>query len=276
MKLPRPPDWLVYLGVVAALAWAAVAAQDREDAPPAPPPMPALAGPPLGPASPFDPSVVVKAPAPPGPGTGTAFSVAAGGVWLTARHVVQGCARTAIVVAPGSAVAAAVRADPLGDMAVLFTKGGAPPLPVAPPTPLRQGAVAFHPGFPGGRAGEAASRLVGRERMVTRGRGGHAQAVLAWAQLGKTAGLPASLAGLSGAPALDSAGRVLGVTIAQAPRRGLIYTTTPASLRAALVAAGAPPPLGGRGEAMTPADYGRVADDLRRTLRVVPVVCLGS
>lgn len=233
MKFPRPPDWLIYVTVVAALAWAAIAARERDDAPPAPPPMPALAGAPLAPPSPFDPAAVVRAPATPGPGTGTAFSAGPSGVWLTARHVIEGCARIALVVAPGSAVAAAARADSGGDTAVLFTKGGAPALPLAPPSPLRQGALVFHPGFPGGRAGEAVSRLVGRERMVTRGRGGRAQTVLAWALVGRTAGLPASLAGLSGAPALDGAGRVIGVTIAEAPRRGLIYTTTPASLRAA-------------------------------------------
>jgi serine protease Do len=274
MRLPRPPDWLIYLGVVAALTWAAIALQERADPPPAPPPMPRLAGAPLGPASPFDPSVVVKAPTAPGPGAGTAFSVAASGVWLTARHVVQGCAMTAIVVAPGSALKAAVRIDPRGDTAVLFTKGGAPPIPLAPLTPLRQGSAAFHPGFPLGSAGEAASRLIGRQRLVTRGRGGLAQQVLAWAEIGRTADLPPDLAGLSGAPALDSQGRVIGVTIAQSPRRGLIYTTTPRSVRAALVAGGAGLPAAGEDEPITTSSYGRVADDLRRNLRVVPVVCL--
>ena len=62
---------------------------------------------------------------------------------------------------------------------------------------------------------------------MVRGRGAGAEPVLAWAEIGRTAGLAPSLAGLSGAPALDAAGRVIGVTIAQAPRRGRIYTTTP-------------------------------------------------
>lgn len=275
MRLPRPSDWLVYAALVGALTWAAIAAQHRVGAPPAPPHPPAPAGAPLGPASPFDPSAVVKTPTAPGPGTGTAFSVAADGVWLTARHVVEGCARTAIVVAPGSAALAVARFDPRGDTAVLFTKGGAPPIPLAPRAALRIGAAAFHPGFPLGRPGEAASRLIGRERLTTGGRGGRAQPVLAWAEIGRTAGLPANLAGLSGAPALDGAGRAVGVTIAQAPRRGLIYTTTPRSLRAALAAAGVKAPVG-VGEAITTGNYGRVAGDLRRDLRVAPVVCLGS
>ena len=109
---------------------------------------------------------------------------------------------------------------------------------------------------------------------MTRGRSGQAQPVLAWAEVGRTADLPANLAGLSGAPALDGQGRVIGVTIAQAPRRGLIYTTTPRSLRAAFIASGAPLPTAAAGEPITTTTYGRVADDLRRDLRVVPVVCL--
>ncbi|MBA3812365.1 MAG: serine protease, partial [Caulobacteraceae bacterium] len=72
------------------------------------------------------------------------------------------------------------------------------------------------------------------------------------------------------------AGRVIGVTIAQAPRRGRLYTTTPEALRAALAAAGVKAPAAAVGEPITVENYGRVADDLRRDLRVAPVVCLGS
>ena len=59
---------------------------------------------PLGPASPFDPAVVVEVPGETKPGSGTAFSVADNGVWLTARHVVEGCGQTALVVAEGRGV----------------------------------------------------------------------------------------------------------------------------------------------------------------------------
>ncbi|MDQ2861257.1 MAG: serine protease, partial [Pseudomonadota bacterium] len=99
------------------------------------------------------------------------------------------------------------------------------------------------------------------------------QSVLAWAEVGRTEGLADNMAGLSGAPALDSAGRAVGVTIAQAARRGLIYTTTRRSLRGVLTFAGVSP-VAASGEPMTTGNYGRVADDLRRNLRVVPVVCL--
>jgi serine protease Do len=60
--------------------------------------------------------------------------------------------------------------------------------------------------------------------------------VLVWAEVGRTDTLRGTLAGLSGAPALDSAGRVIGVTVAEAPRRGRIYTTAPETLKTVLAA----------------------------------------
>jgi serine protease Do len=65
------------------------------------------------------------------------------------------------------------------------------------------------------------------------------------------------------------------VTVAEAPRRRRLYTTTPSSLRATLAQAGVKP-LDGPGEAMTAASYGAVADDLRGRLSVAEVECLGS
>ncbi|HEX5263241.1 MAG TPA: serine protease, partial [Phenylobacterium sp.] len=100
MHFPRLPDWLIYAAVVVALLIAAVGRQERADAPPPPPPAPAAEGAALGPASPFDPSVVVEVSDKTQPGAGTAFSVSASGVWVTARHVVEGCSQAAIVVSP--------------------------------------------------------------------------------------------------------------------------------------------------------------------------------
>jgi serine protease Do len=273
MRAPRFPDWLIYLAVMLALIVAAIVIRRPSDAPPAPPPMPVGAA--LPAPSPFDPAVVVKAPSKPGQGAGTAFSVGESGVWLTARHVVEGCRSLAIVIAPGSGVAATARIDPRGETAVLITRGGAPALPLAPQGPLRRGLLAFHPGFPQGQPGEAASRLVGRERLYPRGRDGGAESVLTWAEIGRTQGLSPNLQGLSGAPALDGAGAVVGVTIAQAPRRDRIYTTTPSAIRAALARAGVTPSASAS-EPITADNYGRVADDLRRDLRVAQVVCMGG
>jgi serine protease Do len=273
MHFPRLPDWLIYAAVVVALLIAAVGRQERADAPAAPPPPPEAEGTALGPASPFDPAVVVEVADKTQAGAGTAFSIAASGVWVTARHVVEGCSRAAIVVAPGRGVAASVRIDPDAETAILTTDGGAPPLPLGLTQRLRRGERAFHIGFPQGRPGEASSRLLGRENLVVEGRGARTEPVLVWAETGRTDGLKGTLGGLSGAPALDDQGRVIGVTIAEAPRRGRIYTTAPETTARTLAASGRR--IGELPGAPISADnYGRVADDLRRNLRVAQVVCL--
>ncbi|WP_309643956.1 serine protease [Phenylobacterium sp.] len=274
MHFPRLPDWLVYLAVVLALLIAAVGRQERADAPPPPPPVAGDEGLPLGPASPFDPSVVVDVPEKAEPGVGTAFSVADRGVWVTARHVVDGCSQTAIVVAQGRGVEATVRIDPRGEAAILTTEGGAPPLPMGLDQPLRRGDRAYHLGFPQGQPGEATSRLLGRENLVVRGRGARTESVLVWAETGRTDNLKGSLAGLSGSPALDRAGRVVGVTVAESPRRGRIYTTAPETVTGALAATNQRAASFAVGEPITTDNYGRVADTLRRDLRVAQVICL--
>lgn len=274
MRFPRLPDWVVYIAIVVALLFAALGRDERTDAPPPPPRSSDPLGEALGPASPFDPAVVVDVPAKIGPAAGTAFSIARSGIWLTARHVVDGCKRVAIVVGPGTGVAVTVRVDPKGEAALLYSEGGAAPLPLALSEPLRRGQRAFHPGFPQGEPGEASSRLLGRENLVVRGNGARTESVLVWAETGRTEGLEGTLGGLSGAPALDAQGRVLGVTIAESPRRGRIYTTAPEVVRAALSASGRRGDAGAFGEAITPQNYFYVADDLRRELQVAQVVCL--
>jgi S1-C subfamily serine protease len=276
MHFPRLPDWLVYASVTGALLLGALGRQERADAPPVPPPVPGEAGVPLGPSSPFDPQVVVDVPQKVEAGTGTAFSVGENGAWLTARHVVDGCKRAAIVVAEGRGVAATVTINNQGDAALLTTEGGAPALPLGFQEPLRRGERAFHPGFPQGRPGEATSRLLGRETLIVKGRGARREPVLVWAEAGRTTGLSGTLSGLSGAPVLDSAGRVIGITVAEAPRRGRIYSAAPETIRAALKHTNGPATAFALGEPITADNYGRVADGLRRDLRVAQVVCLTS
>jgi S1-C subfamily serine protease len=274
MRFPRLPDWLIYGMVVGVLVAASLGRRENADAPPAPPPPDEAEGMLLGPVTPFDPSVTVNAPDIPfQPAAGTAFSIAGRGRWVTARHVVEGCRQPALVVGGGRAVAADVRLAPSADIAVLITRGGPPALPVATAPTLRRGQRAFHPGFPQGRPGEVASRLLGRETLKVIGRGARDEPVLAWAEVGRTDGLDGTLSGLSGAPALDRQGRVIGVTLAEAPRRGRIYTTAPDTFEPSIRGQQqADEPL--LGEPVTVDNYGRVADALRRDLRVAQVVCL--
>lgn len=283
MNFPRLPDWTIYAAVVLALLIASVGRREKADAPAPPPPVPGEDGVPLGPASPFDPAVVVEVQDDkPQPSSGTAFSIADSGVWITARHVVAGCPSVAIVVAEGRGVATRVSVENQGEAAVLVSDGGAPAMPVINQNQagaLKRGDRAFHPGYPQGKAGEVTSRLLGRDRLVIRSmgprqRGEQSEPVLVWAEVGRTNTLKGPLSGLSGAPALDAAGRVIGVTVAEAPRRGRIYTTTPETLLNAMAAAGQPASRFATGEPVNTENYGRVADALRRDLRVAQVVCL--
>lgn len=272
----RPPDWLIYSSVLGVLLIGSLNHRENADAPPAPPAPDDAEGALLGPVTPFDPAVTVNAPDIPfQPSTGTAFSIARTGRWVTARHVVEGCRRPAILVGGGRAVAADVRLAPRADIAVLETVGGPPALPLAPQDSLRQGQRGFHPGYPQARAGEVTSRLLGRETLNIRGRGERDEPVLAWAEVGRTDGLDGTLAGLSGAPVMDRQGRVVGVTIAESPRRGRIYTTSPDTFQPTVrEVQGADEPVTGR--VVTVDNYGLVADDLRRDLRVARVVCLSA
>jgi len=265
--LSRPPLWLI---AVAAAGLPALLAVPWVGGAPEPPRAPL--GQPLAPASLFDPAIWVTTP-PPGPGAGTAFSVDSRGVWLTARHVVEGCARTVIVTAPGHGVAAKAVITPGRETAVLLTQGGAPALPIAPLEGLRRGQATFEPGFPGARPGEAAAELRRRANLVVGWRGLRAQPVLVFVETGRWPSVRGSLAGLSGAPVLDVEGRVLGVTVAENPRRRRLYATTPASLRAALTGARVAGSTAA-GEAVTPATWRAVSDELRDRLSVAEVECL--
>jgi len=270
----RLPDWTVYLLVLAVIGLAVVWSDEGADAPPAPPPPDEIEGALLGPVTPFDPALTVDAPDDPYlPASGTAFSIADEGRWITARHVVEGCRRPAVVVGGGRALAADMRLSPDADIALLLTRGGPAALPVVAQPGFRKGMRAYHPGFPQGRPGEVTTRLLGRETFRIRGRWNRKEPVLAWAESGRTGNLNGTLAGLSGAPVLDRRGRVLGVTIAEGPRRGRVYTTAPETFGPAvrgLQAADEPVAA----QALTTENYGFVADQLRRELKVAQVVCL--
>ncbi|WP_453976751.1 S1 family peptidase [Brevundimonas sp. Marseille-Q4549] len=276
MRLPRLPDWAVYAAVAGVLLAVSLSRREHADAPPAAAvPPDAVEGALLGPITPFDAAATVEAPDAFRPSSGTAFSIAGRGRWVTARHVVEGCRKPALVIGGGRAVAADVRLASRADVALLITDGGPPALPVAADAPLRKGQRAFHPGFPQGAPGEVTTRLLGRETLKVFGRGAHEEPVLAWAEVGRTDGLVGALSGLSGAPALDGQGRVLGVTIAEAPRRGRIYTTAPESFGPAIRGEQGPDEAA-QGQPMTVETYGRASDALRRDLRVAQVVCLSA
>jgi len=278
MQFPRLPDWTVYIAVVAVLVVVSLGRRENADTAtrPADRAPNEVEGALLGPVTLFDPMVTVNNPDTPfQPASGTAFSIAGDGRWITARHVVEGCRRPALVVGERRAVGADVRLAEQADIALMMTEGGPIALPVTADRPLRLGQRAFHPGFPQGEPGEITTRLLGREMLRVRGRGARDEPVLVWAEVGRSKGLEGTLAGLSGAPAIDSRGRAIGVTIAESPRRGRVYTTAPETYGPAIRGEQRPdePSLA---QDITTDNYGEVAEQLRRDLRVAQVVCLSA
>ncbi len=274
----RSLDWLFLLGALGLTLLVIFAVWPEADAPgPAPPSLVSGApaetvGPPLPDPSPLDELVLVQVGAPQD-GVGTAFAVNQKGDWITARHVVEGCARVTLEVAPGNDVpVAGIAMDDGHDLALLSTGRSPFPVTLNLDLPLNIGARGFAVGFPQGQPGELATELVGRSRLVTRGRRKGEAPILAWAEIGRSEGLNGTLGGISGGPMFDASGAVRGVVIAESPRRGRIYTTAPQSVQDFLIKLGIelqPGPA----DAFALSGYGEPSDNARRRLQVVKVTC---
>ena len=208
--------------------------------------------------------------------TGTAFSVDRSGVWITARHVTEGCATVALRRSDGRLVRTRrVAAQDYADMSLLWTRGGAPPLPIIRPE-LRVGEDGYSFGFPQGEPGDVHARLVGRSRMLARGRYRTDEPVVAWTQIRRVPDRGPDLGGISGGPWVNANGEVIGVHVAGAPRRGRSYSTAPRTLLQAVENASLRPGAGrtDRPENLTPGRFERYGDELRRRQTVAQVVCL--
>jgi serine protease Do len=208
--------------------------------------------------------------------SGSAFAIAGDSLWLTAKHVARGCDRLGIVNEDGSVAvkASVVFIAETADVAILRTNGGPRPMALdLDESDIKIGSRAFHVGYPQGKPGEVTSRLIGRELMVTEGAWRGKEDTLAWAETGRTKGLVGTLGGLSGGPAFDARGNIIGITIAENARRGRVITTGAASVSAALANASITPD----GEPQGPVDqsnYTSLAKRLRTNLKVVQVICM--
>jgi len=265
------PDWVIYALVLGVVLWA-IFSGGTDDAPPPSPEAIKREGAMLPPPSAFDERVLVQVTSPKS-GIGSAFAINDQGQWLTARHVVEGCSDVALLVAPEQyAPVRSVVISEKYDLALIETETSPNPAPLNTENDLRIGTYGFHVGYPQGRPGEAASRLLARSNLVTRGRRSSDESVLAWAETGRTRGLMGSLGGLSGGPVYDEDGQVRGVIVAESARRGRIYTASPEAVAEFIKAAGAET-LGEQPRNFSTSTYGREADHARRKLQVVKVAC---
>ena len=266
------PDWLVYTLALLAIVGGVFSNTPDQDAPPATPDSIDREGATLPPPSAFDETVLVRVESPKD-GIGTAFSINADGHYLTARHVVDGCDDVSLLVAPGQYMPVdEISLSERSDLALLTAQPSLAPVALDTSPDLRIGSYGFHVGYPQGRPGEAASRLISRSRLILSGLRSGEESVLAWAETGRTSDLSGPLGGLSGGPVYDDKGRVRGVIIAESPRRGRIYSASPEAIASFLEEQDIAP-LGDRPVPISPDTYGGAADRARQSLQVVKVAC---
>ena len=232
---------------------------------------------PLTPASPSEPGIVVPVGHTQANSSGTAFSIDSSGVWITARHVADGCDRILLQKTGRQFVQVnRVRHHTNADISILWTRNGVPALPMSQQKP-RPNQDGYSFGFPKGEPGDVHARLIGRTKMHQHGRYRTNEPVVAWTQIRRTPDRGAHLGGISGGPWVDAEGRILGVHIAGNPRRGRSYATAPASLRTAFTHAGltnSSAPRNFKTYSVTPQNFPTVGNRLRNDLTVVKVLCL--
>jgi serine protease Do len=289
----RIPDWVVYAVVLAVIVGTLFSSgtgdndpfrvpdeisrtdelvPDVDTRPSLPIPSEADAGPILPESHPFDERVLVQV-GDAEDGIGTAFAINQAGAWLTARHVVDGCTRVGLAVGNGRMVRVEeVHTSEDSDLALLITDRAPVALQLGLDRELHIGEPGYHVGFPQGMSGEAVSILESRSKLVTRGRYAMEEPVLAWAEQERTDGIEGTLSGMSGGPVFDRDGAVIGVTVAESPRRGRIYSASPDSIRRFLDGQGLVAP-GGDAHPISATSYAAEADRLRDSRAVVKVLC---
>lgn len=237
----------------------------------------------------IDPSVVSIQPAPVwrfgsgGPATrsvGSAFSVAPG-VWISARHVTEGCDAVLILDQESKErhqVASRVFEHPYADAALIETARSGPPVPISnTAASLERAEPGYHFGFPSGDPGQARSLLIGASKAQS-GAGGRRFPIWVWSEQARYPNAKA-LGGISGGPAFDDTGTAIGITIGGNPRRGRIATTAPETTQDLITLAGKADAIAHAGTTAIPvtgitqASYIETGDRLRDQNRVAQVYC---
>ena len=225
-----------------------------------------------------DPRFVIQIDATKENSVGTAFSIDPSGIWVTARHVTNGCDLVGLQKTNGRLVrVSTVEERPSADISILHTRGGTRAMRIIHPK-LQIGADGYSFGYPRGEPGDVYGRVIGRARMLARGRYRTEEPVVAWTQIRRIPDKGADLSGISGGPWVNAKGEVIGVHVAGSPRRGRSYSTAPRTLIEAARSAnvrtfGLINDTATNGE-LTPTRFDRYGNRLRRDLVVAKVVCL--
>ncbi len=232
--------------------------------------------------SPSDPEILVQWGTSGGNATGTAFPVSTGGFWLTARHVVDDCARVGIFssqTAQKGFWVQKVYVHPNADIAVLQTSRTPPAIAIRPVSKkLIVGQTGYHFGFPQGEPGDLLSELIGRRKLRKIGRQSFVEPAIAWAVKLQAPRLGA-FGGISGGPVLDRKGQVVGVTVAGNIRRGRVIASPPKTinefLRFISIKPDGTPSANVSRKTLNEDAFSFHGDNLRKNLSVAKVFCKG-
>lgn len=209
--------------------------------------------------------------------TGTAFSIDERGLWVTARHVTDQCARLTLL-RPFRSPLPVVGLSPhsRADVSLLQTEGGYEALDVEYATP-EYNQEGFHFGFPRGEPGAVYSRLIGRKTMKTVGRRTYKETVHVWAEQIRIPDSDESLGGISGGPILNKNGDVVGIHVAGSIRRGRSFSSLPKNIGDLLERSGVSLQAGDEYDvdetSLTSLGFSSVGDALRSDITVAQVIC---
>ncbi len=161
-------------------------------------------------------------------GVGTAFAARADGIFITARHVVDGCGKIYLVKGPRMLEpVASATSETSRDFAVLRAKSLKPQAFELSVDSPKRGDDGYMMGFPQGKPADVRATVIGRTEMRSTGRYRMREPVVAWVERERRPTFGGSLGGISGGPVFNGEGYVVGTVVAGAPRRGRVYTTHP-------------------------------------------------
>ena len=209
--------------------------------------------------------------------SGTAFSIDERGLWVTARHVTNGCDQLTLLRPFNRPLRVQNIAEHIAaDVSILQTDGGYEALPIDYSTPTfdQEG---FHFGFPHGEPGAVYSKLIGRRTIKTTGTRRVREPVFVWAEKIRVPDHNKSLGGISGGPILNKDGSVVGIHVAGSIRRGRSFSSMPLRIDDLLNqndveitnVASSPARL----TALNAADFSKAGEELRGGLTVAQVLC---